>query len=134
VIGATTWSTRTLTDDIQRLRNQAEVVTSRLPAEIPDSATARCFLAEVTLRVRAGSDLAWIRESLDAAERRLLGSSPRTDIVSAVFTPGDGRLVCVVEAASRTDVLRLFEIALLPSPQVLDVVVIDRPPRERSPG
>jgi hypothetical protein len=62
-------------------------------------------LAEVTLRVRAESDLAWIRESLDAAERRLLDSSQRTDIVSGNFTPDDGRLICVVEAASRTNVL-----------------------------
>jgi hypothetical protein len=80
----------------------------------------------VTLRVKAGSDLTWIRESLDAAERRL-GMSPRSDIVSAAFIPGDGRLICIVEAASREDVLRLFEIALLPSARVLDVVVIELP-------
>jgi hypothetical protein len=134
VIGATTWSTRTLTDDIQRLGNQAEVVTSRPPAEIPDSATSRCFSAEVTLRVRAGSDLAWIRRSLDAAERRLLAISPATEIVSAVYVPEDGRLICIVEAASREDVLRLFEIALLPSARVLDVVVVELPPRARTPG
>jgi hypothetical protein len=96
--------------------------------------TPKCYLAEVTLRLKAGSDLAWIRESLDAAERRLLGSSPDTNIVSAVFTPEDGRLICIVEAASREDVLQLFEIALLPSAQVVDVVVIELEARERKPG
>jgi hypothetical protein len=46
------------------------------------------------------------------------------------FTPEDGRLLCIVEAARREDVLRLFEIALLPSAQVLDVVIIELHPRD----
>jgi hypothetical protein len=109
-------------------------VTTGPPRQISSRGTSTCYLAEVTLRIRAGSDLAWIRESLDAAERRLLGSSLGTDIVSAVFTPDDAYEPTVVEASSREDVLRLFEIALLPSAQVLDVVVVELHARERKPG
>ena len=80
------------------------------------------YLAEVKLRVDAGTDLAWIRQSLDAACRRVDGASPGLKILSAVHIPDDGRLSCIVTAAGREDVLRLFEIALLPSARVLEVV------------
>jgi hypothetical protein len=80
------------------------------------------YLAEVRLRVEAGTDLSWIRQSLDAACRRIDGSSPGLKILSAVHVVADGRLSCVVAAAGREDVLRLFEIALLPSARVLEVV------------
>jgi hypothetical protein len=80
------------------------------------------YLAEVKLRVDAGTDLSWIRQSLDAACRRVDGASPGLKILSAVHIPDDGRLSCIVTAASREDVLRLFEIALLPSARVLDVL------------
>jgi hypothetical protein len=80
------------------------------------------YLAEVKLRVDAGTDLSWIRQSLDAACRRVDGASPGLKILSAVHIPDDGRLSCIVAAAGREDVLRLFEIALLPSARVLEVV------------
>ena len=79
-------------------------------------------MAEVKLRVEAGRDISWIRQSLDAACRRVDGASPGLKILSAVHIPDDGRLSCIVTAASREDVLRLFEIALLPSARVLEVV------------
>jgi hypothetical protein len=79
-------------------------------------------MAEVRLRVEAGSDLSWIRRSLDAACRRVEGTRPGLRIVSAVHVVDDGRLSCIVTAASRNDVQRLFEIALLPSARVLEVV------------
>jgi hypothetical protein len=50
--------------------------------------------------------------------------SPSLRILSAVYVPDDGRLSCVVNAASREDVHRLFEIALLPSARVLEVMVV----------
>ncbi len=80
------------------------------------------YMAEVRLRVEVGTDLSWIRQSLDAASRRLDSTSPGLKILSAVHVLADGRLSCVVAAAGRQDVLRLFEIALLPSARVLEVV------------
>jgi hypothetical protein len=80
-------------------------------------------MAEVRLRVEAGTDLSWIRQSLDAACRRVDGTSPGLRILSAVHV-ADGRLSCIVTAAGREDVQRLFEIALLPSARVLEVVDI----------
>jgi hypothetical protein len=78
-------------------------------------------MAEVRLRVVVGTDLTWIRQSLDAASRRVDGTSPGLRILSAVHV-ADGRLLCIVTAAGREDVQRLFEIALLPSARVLEVV------------
>jgi hypothetical protein len=80
------------------------------------------YLAEVRLRIEAGTDLSWIRQSLDAACRRVDGASRGLRIVSAVHVMADGRLSCIVSAANREDVQRLFEIALLPSARVLEVV------------
>jgi hypothetical protein len=80
------------------------------------------YIAEVRLRVEAGTDLSWIRQSLDAACRRLDGTSPGLKILSAVHVVAEGRLSCVVASTGREDVLRLFEIALLPSARVLEVV------------
>jgi hypothetical protein len=81
-------------------------------------------MAEVRLRVEAGTDLSWIRKSLDAACRRVHGASPRLKILSAVHVMDDGRLSCIVTAAGREDVQRLFEIALLPSARVLEIVEV----------
>jgi hypothetical protein len=85
---------------------------------------SQCCLAEVTLRVLAGSDLTWITESLAAACRRLDGSRPRPRVVSAVYIPEDSQLMCVVEAASSEEVQRLFEMALLPSARIRDVLAV----------
>jgi len=81
------------------------------------------YMAEVRLRITAGTDLSWIRQSLDAACRRVDGARA-VKILSAVHVPDDGRLSCVVSAANREDVRRLFEMALLPSARVLEVVEI----------
>jgi hypothetical protein len=79
-------------------------------------------MAEVRLRVEPGTDLSWIRQSLNAACRRVDGTSPGLTILSAVHVRDDGRLSCIVAAASREDVQHMFEIALLPSARVLEVV------------
>jgi hypothetical protein len=81
-------------------------------------------MAEVRLRVDSGTDVSWIRGSLDAACRRVDGTSPGLKILSAVHVMDDGHLSCIVTAAGREDVLRLFEIALLPSARVLEVVEV----------
>ncbi len=80
------------------------------------------YIAEVRLRVDPGTDLSWIRQSLDAACRRIDGAGPGLKILSAVHVMDDGRLSCIVTASGRKDVQRLFEIALLPSARVLEVV------------
>jgi hypothetical protein len=54
--------------------------------------------------------------------------------LSAVHVPDDGRLSCIVRATSRDDVLRLFEISLLPSARVVDVVVVEAGSSEMKPG
>lgn len=79
-------------------------------------------MAEVRLQVEPGTDLSWIRLSLDAACRRIDGASPGLKILSAIHIPDGGRLSFIVAAAGREDVQRLFEIALLPSARVLEVV------------
>ena len=90
----------------------------------------QCFLAEVRLQLRAGTDTTWIGESLDAACRRLDG-----EIQSAGYVIADGRLSCIVRAAGREAVLRLREIALLPSARVYEVVeVLGGTPRLRHPA
>jgi hypothetical protein len=91
-------------------------------------------MAEVSLRAEAGSDLSWVGQSLDAACRRFQGAGPSPHIVSTVHIPEHGLLSCIVRAASREDVLRLFEISLLPSARVLDVVVVEAKSPEAEPG
>ncbi len=93
------------------------------------------YLAEVRMRVRAGGDISWIGESLDAASRRLDGVNPSRQIISAVYVVDDGRLSCIVSAASREEVHRLLEIALLPTARVYEVVdVLGRPGLLRHPA
>jgi hypothetical protein len=91
-------------------------------------------MAEVRLRAEAGTDLSWVSQSLDAACRRLQGIGQSAQILSTVHIPEDGLLSCIVRAASREDVLRLFEISLLPSARVLDVVVVEAGSPEMEQG
>ena len=87
--------------------------------------TTQCYVAEVSLRAEPGSDLSWVGQSLDAACRRHQDVGTRPRIVSTVHIPDDGLLSCIVRAASRDDVLRLFEISLLPSARVLEAVFVE---------
>jgi hypothetical protein len=87
-------------------------------------AETKCYMAEVRLRIQGGASLAWIRQSLDAACARVRDMSPALRILSAVYVPDDNRLSCLLAATGPTEVHRLFEIALLPSAQVLEVVVV----------
>jgi hypothetical protein len=94
----------------------------------------QCYMAEVRLQAEAGTDLSWVGQSLDAACRRLQGVGPGPQILSTVHVPDDGRLSCIVRAASRDDVLRLFEISLLPSARVVAVVVLEAGSPGMEPG
>ena len=94
----------------------------------------QCYMVEVKLQAEAGTDLSWVSQSLDAACRRLQVVGPSPQIVSTVHVPDDGRLSCIVRAASRDDVLHLFEISLLPSARVVDVVVVEARSSEMEPG
>ncbi len=94
----------------------------------------QCYMAELRLQAEAGTDLSWVGQSLDSACRRLQGVGPSPQISSAVHVPDDGRLSCIVRATSRDDVLRLFEISLLPSARVVDVVVVEAGSSEMKPG
>jgi hypothetical protein len=93
-----------------------------------------CYMVEVKLRAEAGSDLSWVSQSLNAARRRLQVVGPSAQIVSMVHVPDDDLLSCIVKATSRNDVLRLFEISLLPSARVVDVVVVEAGSSEMEPG
>ena len=99
-----------------------------------EPAKTQCYMAEVRLQAVTGTDLSWVGQSLDAACRRLQVVGPSPQILSTVHVPDDGRLSCIVRAASRDDVLRLFEISLLPSARVLDVVVVEAGSPEAVPG
>jgi hypothetical protein len=99
-----------------------------------EGAKTQCYMAEVRLQAEPGTDLSWIGQSLGAACRRLQGVGPSPQILSAVHVPDDGRLSCIVKAASRDDVLRLFEISLLPSARVVDVVVVEAGSSEMEPA
>jgi hypothetical protein len=93
------------------------------------------YMAEVRLQAEAGTDLSWVGQSLDAACRRLRGGvGPGPQILTTVHVPDDGRLSCIVKATSRDDVLHLFEISLLPSARVVDVVVVEAGSSEIEPG
>ena len=72
-------------------------------------------------------DLSWIRVSLHSACRRVGGAGSTTRLVSAVFSPDDGRLACIVEAASRIDVRNVLEIALLPPARIQEVLHVESP-------
>jgi hypothetical protein len=81
-------------------------------------------MAEMKLRIQAGTDPSWIGQSIDAACRRLQGIKRGPQLLSAVYVPDGGRLSCIVSAANQDDVVRLLEIALLPSARVMEVMVV----------
>lgn len=83
------------------------------------------YLAEIRWSGQNTRDLEWIGRSLDAACRRLRGAD-RPKVIGAGYIPEERRLVCVVRAANGEVVRRLFEIALLPSARILDVVEVGR--------
>lgn len=84
----------------------------------------RCYVVDVKLRVQTETDLSWIRQSLDAACRRLGSIAPDLQILSAVHIRDEDRLSFVLRAADPEDVHRLFEIALLPSARILEAAVV----------
>ena len=90
------------------------------------------YLAEIRWSGQDTRNLDWIGRSLDAACRRLRGTD-RPHVIAAGYSPEERRLVCVVQAANGEVVRRLFEIALLPSARILDVVEVGRPDIGRTP-
>ncbi len=70
------------------------------------------------------SELSWISKSLNAACLRLRGCGLRAEVLSAVYIPDEDRLSCIVEAGCVEDVHRLFGVALLPSVQIVDAIVV----------
>ena len=84
----------------------------------------RHYLAEVRLRVRAGTDISWIAQSLEAACRRFEGDKPTRQILSAVYVSDEGRLSCILGADSHEAVHQLLEIALLPAARVYEVAEV----------
>jgi hypothetical protein len=101
-----------------------DVVRSGPSSPISSGPEAQCYLAEVRLRVGIGTDLSWLSQSLGAACGRFHGVGPSPQILSMVHVPDDDRLLCLVKALNRDDVLGLFEISLLPSARVVEVVVV----------
>jgi hypothetical protein len=104
---------------------QARVVTTQESDPVPARVRTHRFLAELRLPIQGERDLSWIGRSLHAACRRLGVTSPCPQIVSAVYSPADERLVCMLEATSCKSVRDLFEIALLPPVRVLEVVNVE---------
>lgn len=87
------------------------------PQKIPRRVSAPCYLAEATLRVTPGSDLAWVRSSIEAACQRTWGGGGPPQLLRAMYLPEGGLLLCVIKSAKREDVVRLFDIANLPRPE-----------------
>ena len=104
---------------------QARVVTTQDADPVPARVTTHRYLAELRLPIQGERDLSWIGRSLHAACRRLGVTSPCPLIVSAVYSPADERLVCMLDATSCKSVRDLFEIALLPPARILDVVEVE---------
>lgn len=94
---------------------------------------ANRYLAEIRMPIQGGRDLTWIGHSLRAACRRL-EASHRPHVVGAGYSPEDGRLLCIVQAANAEDVCRLLEIALLPSARILDVIDLHEVGFDTEPG
>jgi hypothetical protein len=99
-------------------------VTTQEVDPVPARVSTHRFLAEVCLPMQGEQGPSWVGRSLHAACRRLSGISACPQIVSAVYSPADERLVCILEAASWKDVHDLFGIALLPPARVLEVVKV----------
>lgn len=107
---------------------------TKAPHKIPGRVRAPCYLAEVTLRVTPGSDLAWVRSSIEAACQRTWGGRGSPQVLSVAYLPEAGLLLFVIKSAKREDVVRLFDIANLPPARVLDLIMVGVKPPERRPG
>ena len=107
-------------------------MSTKPPPKIPRRLRKPCYLAEVPLRVKAGSDLTWVGSSIEAACQRCWATEGPPQVVSAAYLPEGSLLLCVIKSARREDVVRLFDIANLPSARVLDVVIVGvRSPKGR---
>ena len=84
-----------------------------------------CFLIEIPVAERDEPGIARVTRMLVAAQRRLSQSTRVVRVLTAGLSAADGRLVCLVEAATVGDVRDLVALAFLPAERVREVTAVD---------
>ncbi len=79
------------------------------------------FLIEVHLGDAGTLEVERAARMLDAAQARMKGTAAVTRTLMAGISPGDGRLICLVEATSLDAVRRMVSLALLPHGRIREI-------------
>lgn len=84
-----------------------------------------CFLIEIPVSERDGPGIARVMRMLAAAQRRLSQTPRAVRLLTAGLSPADGRMVCLIEAATAGDVRDLVALAFLPAERVRELSPVD---------
>jgi hypothetical protein len=84
-----------------------------------------CFLIEIPVSERDGPGIARVMRMLAAAQLRLSQTRRAVRVLTAGMSAADGRLVCMVEAATVADVRDLVALAFLPAERIREVTAVD---------
>jgi hypothetical protein len=82
------------------------------------------YLIEVQLANASEVDLERAVRMLDAAMSRMPDSTNQARTITAGHTRDDGRLVCLIEAASADAARRLLGVALLPGGRIREITLL----------
>jgi len=83
-----------------------------------------CFLIEIPVSEPDGPGIARVLRTLASAQSRLSRSARPVRLVTAALSAADGRLVCLIEAATPDDVRDLVALAFLPAERVREVSAV----------
>lgn len=86
-----------------------------------------CFLIEIPVSERDGPAIARVMRMLAAAQLRLSQTRRAVRLLTAGLSAADGRLLCLIEAATAGDVRDLVALAFLPAERVREVTAVDFP-------
>lgn len=84
-----------------------------------------CFLVEIPLSERDGARVVLPMSTLRAAQLRMYRGSKPVRLRFAGLTAVDRRLVCMIEAPSRGDVLEFVALAFLPAERLREITGVD---------
>jgi hypothetical protein len=82
------------------------------------------FLVEVHMHDAGQLELERAVRMLEAAQSRSVGTETLTPTVIAGFSREDGRLVCLIDAASLASARRLVGVALLPAGRIREITPV----------